>query len=190
MRLGPAFFAAALTADFGFPVFFASYRTSYSCPPATRARSCLRLAPRRRGLPTSERQPSRGDALSITRPRAPRACDRRFWNRKHRKTFQSTAWRKWRSAGRPLPDTMNLRVWDAGRPRWVSPFAGASSATQRERRSAANDLYLRGNVGGETQRQHFRRFSARCDRQRFREGKKPRPAAASQGAQFRIVHVG
>ena len=25
-----------------------------------------------------------------------------------------------------LPDTMNLRVWDAGRPRWVSPFAGAS----------------------------------------------------------------
>jgi hypothetical protein len=27
---------------------------------------------------------------------------------------------------------INLRVWDAGRPRWVSPFAGASSAAQRE----------------------------------------------------------
>jgi hypothetical protein len=25
-----------------------------------------------------------------------------------------------------LPDTMNLRVWDAGRPRWGSPFTGAS----------------------------------------------------------------
>ena len=35
-----------------------------------------------------------------------------------------------------LLDTINLRVWDAGRPRWVSPFPGASSAAQREPREA------------------------------------------------------
>ena len=59
-----------------------------------------------------------------------------------------------------LPDTSNLRVWDAGRPRWVSPFAGASSAAQREpRRSGAKDLCPVSDpeeeMSGVRQRQHF-----------------------------------
>jgi hypothetical protein len=36
LRLGPDFFTAGFTLAFDLPVFFASYRTSWSCSPATR----------------------------------------------------------------------------------------------------------------------------------------------------------
>jgi hypothetical protein len=42
LRLLPTFFTAFFTAAAERLVFFASYRTSWLCPPATRARSCLR----------------------------------------------------------------------------------------------------------------------------------------------------
>jgi hypothetical protein len=41
-RLTPTFLTARFTAAPDLPVFFASYLTSYFCPPATRARSCFR----------------------------------------------------------------------------------------------------------------------------------------------------
>ena len=47
-----------------------------------------------------------------------------------------------------LPDTINLRVWDAGRPRWVSPFAGASSAAHgRPFVPAISGSWLLNNLG-------------------------------------------
>ena len=70
--------------------------------------------------------------------------------------------------------------------RGEAPVGQPSAAQRKPRRSGAKDLCLKpqgGNVGGETQRQHFTRFSARCDPPN--RGQKPQQAAASQGAQFR-----
>jgi hypothetical protein len=82
------------------------------------------MASRRRGLPTASVNQSGGGGTfnhaitSATRSR------RNFWNRTHQKTFQSTAWRKWRSAGHRFPTRSTSVLGTRGGPGGSAPLPG------------------------------------------------------------------
>jgi hypothetical protein len=99
------------------------------------------------GLPPASVNQSGGGGTLRSRDHERYARDRRFWNRTHQKTFQSTAWRKWRSAGHRFPTRSTSVFGTRGGP--------GGSAQREPRRSGAKDLCpvsnpQGGNVGGET----------------------------------------